>query len=224
MSRSKNPSMINIESLSQICDLPIHSFVKHGEQTSTSDGSYFFDDRNTKILGIAHLDTVLEPSPLQKSGSLVSHPCLDDRLGVYLLLEILPKLGIEFDLLLTEGEEKGKSTAAHFKTDKKYNWMFSFDRAGTDVVMYQYQEPILERMVEYHGMKVGRGSFSDISFLEHLGCKGLNIGTGYYHNHSPQAFADLNHTMKMVRKFVAFYNACKDTELAHEKTPLVSCD
>lgn len=207
--------MFRTKALSRICDLSIKSFKQYGGRVNTPDGLYFYKNRGAKILGVAHLDTVLNPSPLRQEGSLVFHPCLDDRLGVYILLEILPQFGIEFDLLLTEGEEQGRSTAAHFKADKQYNWMFSFDRAGTDVVMYQYQDPTLERMIEYNGMDVGVGSFSDIAFLEHLRCKGFNFGTGYYNNHSPEAFANLDHAKMMIHSFVAFYKACKDTELPH---------
>jgi hypothetical protein len=217
MNPTPKTNMIDVKSLSKICDLPIASFKDYGKQVETIDGLYFFNNKNAKILGVAHLDTVQNPTPLTCEKGIVSHPCLDDRLGVYVLLDVLPTLGIEFDLLLTEGEESGKSTAAHFKPDKKYNWMFSFDRAGTDVVMYQYQDSLIERMVEHHGIKVGLGSFSDISFMSHVGCKGFNFGVGYHNNHSPNAYAILSETTEMINKFAAFYNACKDTELPHTK-------
>jgi hypothetical protein len=206
-------TMFDIGKISQICDLPISTFSAYGERTETPDGAYFFKNNGSKILAVAHLDTVLNPTPLWHEGDLIAHPCLDDRLGVYLLTDLLATLGVEFDLLLTEGEEIGKSTAAHFVPSKDYNWMFSFDRAGTDVVMYQYQDPLMERMIEHHGFEVGVGSFSDISFMGHLGCKGFNFGTGYYNNHSPEAYAVLGHTKSMVEKFCEFYAACKDTEL-----------
>jgi hypothetical protein len=208
--------MFKPKALSRICDLPINAFGQYGDRVVTPDGLYFYKNRGAKILAVAHLDTVQHPSPLRQKGDVVWHPCLDDRLGAYLLLEVLPQLGVEFDLLLTEGEEVGRSTAAYFPRQKQYNWMFSFDRAGMDVVLYQYQDQLLERLVEYNDMHVGLGSFSDIAFLEHLGCKGLNFGVGYYDNHSPNAYANLSHTAWMVSRFMEFYRDCKDTEMPHE--------
>lgn len=207
--------MIEIKILNSICDLPIKSFAKYGTNIKNREGSLFFKNNNSKILGIAHLDTVQLPKPSYLANNLFFHPCLDDRLGVYVLLEILPRYGLQFDLLLTDGEEKGKSTARFFKPPKQYNWMFSFDRSGTDVVMYQYQEPLLERIVESHGFAIGKGSNSDITTLGHCKCKGFNFGVGYHNHHTIDAYADLNETESMIRKFIPFYNACKNTEFPH---------
>ncbi|MCP6726064.1 hypothetical protein NL526_28810, partial [Klebsiella pneumoniae] len=68
----------------------------------------------------------------------------DDRLGLYYIMEILPSLGINVDVLLTTDEEIGQSSASEFKKaeGKQYNWMFMFDRHGYgNVVMYQYETP-----------------------------------------------------------------------------------
>ena len=40
-----------------------------------------------------------------QGGHIQFAPQLDDRLGVYCLLGLLPKMGIQLDILLTTGEE-----------------------------------------------------------------------------------------------------------------------
>ena len=45
---------------------------------------------------------------------MVHSGALDDRLGAYIILDLLPKLGINVDVLLTVGEEQGRSTANFF--------------------------------------------------------------------------------------------------------------
>jgi len=91
-------------------------------------------------------------------GDRLYHNAVDNRLGVYLGMELLPSLGIGVDLLLTTGEEEGYSTAALFRTRKRYHWMFSFDRKGEDVVLYQYERPSLVATLREAGFAVGRAA------------------------------------------------------------------
>ncbi len=58
-------------------------------------------------------------------------------------------MGINVDVLLTTGEEMGQSSAAYFDPgEKKYNWMFQFDRGGTDVVTYDYGDKSLYKTAQ----------------------------------------------------------------------------
>src|SRR5688500_911556 len=129
---------IDYNRLKNTCLSPIESFMGLGEVVDTRDGIYIYKDKGCKVLGVAHLDTVLNMNHFHKidvnGDPIVINAQLDDRLGAYALIHLLPSLGIQFDLLLTEGEESGRSTAAHFKASHEYNWMFSFDRHGDDVV------------------------------------------------------------------------------------------
>jgi len=150
-------------------------------------------------------------------GEVIYSPTLDDRLGVYIILELLPKLGVTCDWLLTNYEESGNSTASQFSAYKQYNWMFSFDRKGYDVVTYQYQDRKLKKLLNKHGFIVASGSYSDISSLEHLGCKGMNFGCGYHEYHSPNAYAVMSQLIYQVTLFVRFYNSIKNTQLRHVK-------
>lgn len=181
---------------------------------------YYYQDNGSDILAIAHLDSVQSDGTCSimdtAQGPLVVSGTLDDRLGAYVILELLPKLGIVCDLLLTTDEEMGQSTADEFFPDHKdYNWMFQFDRGGTDVVMYDYETDELCALVEESTARVGNGSFSDICMLEHLGCAGFNWGVGYTDYHGPRAHAWLDDTFRMVARFVKFYNANAHKVFAH---------
>lgn len=176
---------------------------------------YHYIDNGASVLGVAHVDHVdcgLGEHWAQR-GPIVRSTRLDDRLGVHVLLDILPRMGIEVDVLLTNDEEIGRSTAQHFDPPKPYNWMFSFDRRGRDAVVYDY-EPMEAYLTDH--FTIGQGSFSDICYLDHLGCSGVNIGTGYYHEHTPQSYADLRHTYAQVRAFGAFWERYRDTFIPAE--------
>lgn len=184
---------------------------------------YLHLDRGSDILAVAHLDTVMDHADRTATivdtadGPLVLSGALDDRLGAYIILELLPKLGLEFDILLTVGEEAGNSTAQYFDTEKAYNWMIEFDRGGTDVVLYQYEDSETRSLVADSGARVGVGAFSDISYLEHLEIKGFNWGVGYRDYHGPRSHAWLNDTFMMVGHFLKFYDANGNEYLPHEK-------
>lgn len=213
----------NYDILKRICLANISDFESIGEVTNTKDGIYIYKKNSSaKILGIAHLDSVLNLSHFYHltidKQELVFNAQLDDRLGVYTLLDVLPKLGIQFDILLTEGEESGRSTAAHFTTDKQYNWMFSFDRHGEDVVLYQYDDSHMRDILKESKFKVGIGSFSDISFAEHLRIKGFNVGTGYEGEHDSMCYANMNILARQINRFVDFYEKNKDIHYPQIKT------
>ena len=137
-----------------------------------------FEDNGAKILGVAHSDTVFDGDkiPLLEGEGYTMSGKLDDRLGVYALLEYL-KGKFEYDILITTDEEICCSTARLFDTNKQYNWIFELDRSETDLVTYQYDwEP--------KDFEIGRGSYSDIVDLEHLGCQAINVGIGYHDQHN----------------------------------------
>jgi hypothetical protein len=177
------------------------------------DRYFHYADNGSDILAVAHLDSVADNIPAQvidtAAGPIVLSPALDDRLGAYVILDLLPKLGVNCDVLLTTGEESCNSTARDFATaeltDKQYNWTFSFDRTGTDVVMYDYGTQHLKQLLREVGADVGIGSYSDIADLDTLGCAGFNWGVGYRDYHGPRAHAWLNDTFMMVSQFLEFH-------------------
>jgi hypothetical protein len=233
-----NPSRANLrrvrrafdrDTLAQVCELPEHAFGAAYWLERFSVGQeapadyYYYADRGSDVLAVAHLDTVARPSTRTcryvdtAAGPVVFSRALDDRLGAYVILDLLPRLGINCDVLLTTGEEVGRSTAAFFEPgDRQYNWIIEFDRGGTDVVLYQYDDPDTRALVETVGADISVGSFSDIADLEHLGCKAFNWGIGYQDYHSARSHAYLDDTFAMVARFLAFHDAYADTPLPHD--------
>jgi len=203
------------------------AFLAEGKVFNSPRGSYIFRDTGSKVLGVAHLDTVFDVRRHDHFGIVkgtgleaVVCPHLDDRLGAYILLDLLPSLGITLDVLLTDGEEACMSTAALFEPPRQYHWVVEFDRRGTDVVLYQYDDPKLRRVLRRYGLNAGQGSFSDITSLDHLGVKCLNFGCGYDDAHTLWCHANLRDTALQVDRFRRFYKDWQNTKLPHsDPTP-----
>lgn len=227
---------IDFERLKEVCwaaitdfsnlNLPEHNRLNNplasgwGTVTQTKNGQYIYKDNGSKILGIAHLDSVVTKPYFDvvnrdENGSVCYAPQLDDRLGAYTIACLLPSLGIQCDVLLTEGEEHGASTGAFFEppVDKQYNWMFQFDRTGADVVMYQYDSPANRELLRSVGLVPADGSFSDIAMMEHLGVCGFNVGCAYANYHSIWAYFDIGVYKTQVLKFTEFYKRYSETLL-----------
>ena len=197
-------------SLKQCLTLPdAHNW---GGRADTPDGPLYFHDHGARVLGVAHLDTVLQARPV-KSGPYVFAPQLDDRLGVYCLLNLLPTMGINLDVLLTTGEEHCRSTARHFQG--RYNWVVEFDRAGTDCVFYQYGVKAWQK-VWRRAFHIGQGSYSDIASLD-LGVCCANLGIGYHNQHSRYCHANLEDTRKQLSKFALLYRQYEAREFPYSE-------
>ena len=213
---------INTELLTKRCKQSILSFSTDSDIIQhTKDGVYYFIDNKSPILAIAHLDTVENPNQIKLEGEKFYAPTLDDRLGVHLIMDVLPSLmgNCPYDILLTEGEEVGRSTAKWFMTNKKYNWMFEIDRMGLSSVMYQYETPEYRKMLTDLGFLVGIGSATDIKYLERLEIFGVNFACAYYNNHSVNAFCNLRELDDQIEKILSFIQTYKDTYLPHEGKP-----
>lgn len=219
--------------LKRVCEMHETEFAGFYDMSVTEvteqpypDNFYAYLDRGSDILAVAHLDTVMPHERRTANfidtaaGPVVYSGALDDRLGAYTILELLPKLGVNVDVLLTVGEESGMSTASFFEPsahhEREYNWMIEFDRGGTDVVMYQYEDYDTVDLVKAAGARVGSGSFSDVAFLEHLEVKGFNWGVGYQDYHGPRSHAYLEDYWMMVGHFLTFHEANAEVYLPHE--------
>jgi len=219
----KIKSAFNFGELSRIIARHEEDFSDFGcvvKQGDREGSTYTYKDNQSSVLAVAHLDTVQQGTwstliRVSKEQVIVS-PRLDDRLGVYIITRMLPKLGITCDWLLTTGEEIGCSSAELFQTDKAYNWAFSFDRAGIDVVLYQYESKALKRILRKSGFSVGLGSFSDLASLD-VGCSGINFGCGYREPHSIHSYAPLNDVLSMVSLFKRFFQRYATVRLPYDK-------
>jgi hypothetical protein len=190
-----------------------------GEIKETPAGRFSYLDLGANVLAVAHVDTAYsftQKTRYRYTPHKVKSLALDDRLGAYIICEVLPDLGVKMDVLLTEGEERGDSTSQFFVPEKEYNWIVSFDRGGTDVVMYQFEDEQSEDLVRDHGFgALGWGSFSDITEMEHLGCKAFNVGVGYQKQHTSECFARIDDIIGQLEKFCMFWRELKDTHLPH---------
>lgn len=198
------------------------------EYFSTPAGEYIYRRRKgCPILFVAHLDSVQGGRTVddqREENGRIYCPVLDDRLGVYTALFLMPKLGIKADLLLCDKEERGASTAKVFAYQGNatpYKWIAEFDRKGEDVVTYGFTSTEwvakLKERFDY-----GHGSFSDVAALTHLGCSGVNIGVGYYDYHAANAYFDFEMYLRQMARFVEFWEEHKDTHFEHKPAPPVA--
>lgn len=217
---------INWKELIKFCRMKINSFEQFGKRFDTPNGPYFYRDNGSDMLLIAHTDYYQGLGPTHTTTAKLADdtlffcPTLDDRAGAYAILSYLEGMGLKYDILLTTGEEKGQSSALFFKPPKgkKYKWMASFDRRGTDAVLYQYDDVITRKKLEKSGWNVAYGTYSDICDLEHLRCKGINFGVGYYAEHTSRCYLSRKDFIMNMRKFLRFYNEYRLEAIPH--TPM----
>ena len=164
------------------------------------------------VLAVAHIDTVRAGDlfPVWAGGALRSS-CLDDRLGVWALLEGLPRLlgggGVPFDVLLSECEESGNSTACEFVESGAaagYNWAFMFDRAGADAVHYGLTSAAFNSALVGDGWAVGYGSYSCVSEFGESGACVVNFGAGYTAQHTAACTAAFDVVLWQVQRVARF--------------------
>lgn len=189
-----------------------------GEVVGKFGNQYAYLDNKADILVVAHLDVVLDAPHFEvvklTDETLIYNTKLDDRLGVYTILDMLPKLGVKADILFTENEEIGRSTASDFISEKQYNWVVEFDRTGTGYVSYSYDFSAPSKFLKHN-----IGSISDICYLEHLGCKAFNVGVAYYDEHSNRCYMSLDEYLDQISLFISFYNKYKTEKFEHVEVP-----
>lgn len=214
----------NYEVMETVFNAPFEWFEQFGEvRTGTTGRRHIFIDNGADILAVAHLDTVNSDThfyvlpKLGKQNLTVMSTRCDDRLGVWMILCLLPLYGgMNYDILLTEDEEIGKSTARDFVPSKEYNWGFEIDRRLDDCVTYGYSDKEWDRLLK-NFFKMGKGSVSDISYLEDVGCKMFNLGAGYEDEHDITARFYPEMAASQAGKFLNFYFKNRYNKFPHEK-------
>jgi hypothetical protein len=191
------------------------SFDKYVLDKDDATKRRVFIDNGGSVLFVAHLDTVQTPMIKKYKKDRIWAQGLDDRLGACIAYKLSTMLGA--DLLLTDNEESGQSTATYHEMDTRYNWVVEFDRAGDDVVTYDLHNK------QFHDdlddiWAVGDGIFSDICFLDTPVCC-FNLGIGYELSHSKDSWADLTIMNAQIAKFIDFYQEHKDTEYVFDGLP-----
>lgn len=207
------------------------TYAKHNIVEFCQDRYYIHIRRGAKVLAVAHLDSHgvrgdVTRVPLSNGDEVVYTERVDDRLGVYTVLDRLPDLGIAVDVLLTTGEETCVSTAENYankvKEKHKYNWIVEFDRMGTDIVTYDYGGDGFDALLKSRGAKnVNCGMYSDIVDMEAMGVKAFNVGVGMQDYHSPYAHFFLGSYLSQIAWFRSFYDAMSKTKLPHTARPTI---
>jgi hypothetical protein len=214
---------IDIPQLASRCADASAAFHEEGDVVFTDDdglaGFYVFQDNGCRVLAVCHLDTVhpYRGYQYERQHDRLWCSTLDNRLGAYLMLDFLPDLGLSFDVLLTDHEETGRSTARFFAPPREYNWIFSFDAPRNHVKMYDYaSRDSLTLLHSYGFVPVHHLIASDICSLPQQSCKAFNIGCGVSKMHSKKyAHANLAVARKSMGQFVDFFQHYENRMLPH---------
>ena len=175
---------------------------------------YIYIDTNSPVLFVAHLDTVQDLLTKEKilvKDNRIYTTGLDDRLGAYLIFKLF-NLGIKGDILLTDHEEIGRSTAKYFSTSKSYNWVCEFDKTGKGFVTYGNDSNEFNELLIESGFQQGEGIQSDINeiTLDNTPCM-FNIGIGIVNPHSEESYVVLEDLEENIKKFIEFYKEYSET-------------
>lgn len=220
------------DTYTSVYDFQTKATIRTPKHIPDEETFYIYKDNGAKILAVAHLDTVIstfanwtfEKAVLganRRKETCLFNPQLDDRLGVYIILDLLPQFLGEsaYDILLTNDEEVSASTAEDFipPEGKEYNWIFQFDRRGTGAVLYDYEDTEWRATVDEY-LHVEQGSFSDICKLYDLRVKGLNVGTGYHDEHQDWCYMVEEEVIEQVEAFIRFFKRHAATKFPHDPT------
>ena len=173
-----------------------------------------FIDRNSKVLFVAHADTVLKPEfkSLSIDGLCIKASGLDDRLGCMIAYELSEEL--QADLLITDNEESCQSTA-YYHDCKSYNWIVEFDRCGEDYVTYGLNNKDFMKQLDKL-WKHGMGSYSDICHLNSKKCR-FNLGIGYFKAHAEDSYCHVEMAESQIALFRQFYKDNYNTDFGNIK-------
>lgn len=208
----------------------VQQVYPHAELVLTPNKRYYiYVDNQSPILGICHLDGTMSYNKPElrkrttgEKGKKAEYryysTFVDDRSGVYALLHLLPQVGVVTDLLFTTDEEKGMSTGRYFTPKRHYNWMYQFDRKGTDAVYYMYRGKEWLEALRKHFGHLDPGIASDICKMNHMGIQGVNIGTGYHDYTSSRGYTSLNELSQQVRRFQRFFDEFHEQHFQWEDT------
>lgn len=167
---------------------------------------YVYVDNEAPVLLVAHIDTVQKPR-LEKWNTGAG---FDDRLGCFLGYQLVNKYPQWFDLLLTDYEETGNSTAEFFEPSHEYNFVVELDREGMNYVAYGLACDEMKLALEMCGLDLEYGTYSDILELDHLKCSKINLGIGCYNSHGLHSGFQESVTDSQIEKLLNF------VELFHE--------
>lgn len=192
-------------------DIIFDDFRDYVLDTDDNKRHRIFIDRESDVLFVAHLDTVIKPKFIRKTNKRIYATGLDDRLGCLAACELSQQFNT--DLLLTDHEESFESTA-QYHDHKGYKWIVEFDRYRDDVVVYDCGSKEFENAISEY-WKIGLGSFSDICMMD-VECCCMNLGIGYYDAHSEDSYVVIKQFHRQVEKFRLFYEKYRDKQFLRD--------
>lgn len=201
---------MDLELLEKFCKMGHDEFRDPIGISYTGDGVLSLIDNNADILGVAYIGEEYPEevffSKNKKVGQVWS-PVLRQRLGAHILINELPALGVEADILIVSDNSLGSSNADVFFGATEYNWMFSFDLPKTGVALYEYENDHLVAELQSRGFVVRDDpEYAAIEDLWFMGVAGFNFGNGIL---GEGKFANLLIRLaeKQMHRFVRFYRA-----------------
>lgn len=183
-------------------------FPAHQHRGGKRRERHVYVDHGAPLLLVAHIDTVQTP----RLDRVNRGAGFDDRLGVYLGHKLVQERPDLFDLLLTDYEESGGSTAAYFTPSHDYHLVVELDREGEDYVDYGLSSYELRQALDDGGFEMGQGIFSDICVMDQVECNKINLGLGTYNGHSKNSGFDVNVFYRQVRRLLDFAELHRDAK------------
>lgn len=185
---------------------------KFGKVKTDGENYLYLKRPGSKICLAAHLDTVCDGKfkrVEENKGSVYNLNGVlgaDDRAGLYAIVNLL-KIGIPFDVIITNYEERGALGASAFVKDglfipDKIELIIQLDRRGeNDYVTYNTIAPEISQYVESFGFKENMGTFSDIAIIApDYGLNAVNLSIGYTGEHTPNEALNINWVNATIKK------------------------
>ena len=180
---------------------------RKGQIYGNWDTHYIYVDNNSPVLLVAHMDTVQTPE--LRAGNTGAG--FDDRLGCFVGHQLVKNYPQWFDLLITDYEESGSSTAEFFCPSHEYNFVVELDREGAGYVDYDLASEELQQYLWVYGLECNWGSYSDIVEMDFIKCSKINLGLGTYNGHAESPHSGfiestLDSQIKKLLNFVEDYH------------------
>lgn len=185
----------------------------------TNDGVLYYVTSGSPVLGVAYIGADDEEEAFfswnEKTGQ-VWGSSLQRRMGLHILTQELPSVGIAPDILIVGDNSDGVPNTDGYFGAQEYKWMFSFDLQRSGASMYQYHDDsLVAKLLKYGFVYRKDEEYAAIDDLWFLGFVGFNFGNGIIGEgkFSPGL---LRITERQVKRFVGFYRAMHDVALAFD--------
>ena len=175
----------------------VTKYLKNRYDKITESDLYVCAEGDIPIALVAHLDTVFKTPPTEilydTALNMMISPQgagFDDRIGVWMILQILSTTKLRPHVIFTMGEEVGGLGAvALAKINCPFadlRFMIELDRRGSnDCVFYDCDNPSFTSYIESFGFVENWGSYTDIcDLMESWRIAGVNFSVGYRDEHT----------------------------------------